>query len=65
MCGDFTWRMSEREELVVIAQRSESHFLKLNGTEKAHFWDYEKVIFSVIRWYDWRTSRDSNPEPTD
>ena len=35
--GDFTWRVSDCEVLVVIAQRSESHFLKLNGTLEAQF----------------------------
>ena len=35
--GDFTWRVSDCEELVEFTQRSECHFLKLNGAKVAHF----------------------------
>ena len=37
MCGGFTWRVSDCEELVGVTQRSVFHFLKLNGAKVAQF----------------------------
>ena len=38
---------------------------KINWHKSGTFLRLLKKQFSVDRWYSWRTSRDSNPEPTD
>ena len=37
----------------------------INWHKSGAFLGLLKRQISVIRWYQWRTSRDSNPEPTD
>ncbi|MDC0229939.1 hypothetical protein OAK48_03100 [Deltaproteobacteria bacterium] len=39
--------------------------IHLPNVESGTFLGLLKRQISVIRWYGWRTSRDSNPEPTD
>ena len=38
---------------------------KINWHKSGTFLGLLKRQISVIHWYQWRTSRDSNPEPTD
>ena len=57
--------LTVKNQWVVIAVDSFSSIFKTKWHKSGTFLRLRKRQFSVIRWYSWRTSRDSNPEPTD